>query len=369
MRLVFVNSMRAFGGGERWVLEAADGLRARGHDVSVVARAQGALAGRARAAGHAVLELPMSGDLDIVSAGRLALWVRRRRVELACAGIQRAVRISCAAAKLARVRAVVERRGLALPVRHTALNRAVYGSCVTRVIVNCRALADDLSGLVGPSRITVIPNGIDPSRLARGAGGALRAALGVPAGAPVIAILGRLTPDKGHRDALAAFALVRSRLPAARLLIVGSGKLEGELKREAQALFPEGAVLFTGHVDDVGAAIEAAGVVLVTSLREGMPHVVLEAMALGTPVVATAVAGIPELVEHGRSGLLTPPAAPGDAAAAVLSVLTDRGLARSLADEARRRVTDEFALTTMIDRTEACFGAEIAAAAREERGA
>jgi glycosyltransferase involved in cell wall biosynthesis len=310
----------------------------------------------------------MSGDLDVASAFRLAAWMRGRRVEIACAGIERAVRVSCAAAKLARVRAVVERRGLALTVRHTALNRAVYGSCVTRVIVNCRALAGDLSGLVPPSGITVIPNGIDPSRLARGGGGGLRAALGVPAGAPVIAVLGRLTPDKGHRDALAAFAMVRGRLPDARLLIVGSGKLEDELRREAAATHPDGAVLFTGHVDDVGAPIEAAGVVLVTSLREGMPHVVLEAMALGTPVVATAVAGIPEMIEHGRSGLLVPPAAPGDAAAAVVSVLTDPGLARSLVEGARRRVADEFSLVTMIDRTEACFSAEIAAAG-EEHGA
>jgi glycosyltransferase involved in cell wall biosynthesis len=363
-----VNSMRAFGGGERWVLEAADGLRARKHEVSIAARAQGALAGRARAAGHAVLELPMSGDLDLASWVRLAAWMRRRRIELACVGIQRAVRIACAAAKLARVRTVVERRGLALPVRRTALNRAVYGSCVTRVVVNCRALAGDLTGLVPASRITVIPNGIDPSRLVRGGGGALRAALGIAEGAPVIAVLGRLTRDKGHTDALAAFGLVRGRLPDARLLVVGSGKLEADLRREALALFPEGAVLFTGHVDDVAAAIEAAGVVLVTSLREGMPHVVLEAMALGTPVVATAVAGIPEMIEHGRSGLLTPPASPGDAAAAALSVLTDGGLARALAAEARRRVAGEFALGTMIDRTEECFLREIAAAGKE-RGA
>lgn len=363
-----MNSMRAFGGGERWVLEAADGLRAREHDVSIAARARGALAGRARAAGHEVLELPMSGDLDPASWVRLAVWMRRRRIELACVGIQRAVRVACAAARLARVRTVVERRGLALSVRSTALNRAVYGSCVTRVVVNCRALAGDLSGLVPASRITVIPNGIDPSRLARGGGEALRATLGIAEGAPVVAVLGRLTRDKGHTDALAAFGLVRERLPGARLLVVGSGKLEPDLRREALALFPDGAVLFTGHMDDVAPAIEAAGVVLVTSLREGMPHVVLEAMALGTPVVATAVAGIPEMIEHGQSGLLTPPASPGDAAAAALSVLTDDGLARSLADGARRRVAGEFSLVTMIDRTEECFLREIAAAGKE-RGA
>jgi len=359
--------MRAFGGGERWVLEAARGLSDRGHDVFVAARARGELARRSRAAGHDVLELPMSGDLDLVSAARLAAWISRTRTELVCAGIERAVRISCAAARLARLKAVVERRGLALPVRPTALNRAVYGSCISRVVVNCRALTADLDDLVPPSRITVIPNGIDPSRLARGGGAGLRATLGIRADAPVVAVIGRLVRDKGHRDALSAFSLVRDSLGDARLIVVGSGKLEAELRAEASRAHPDGAVSFTGHLDDVSAAIEAADVVLVTSLREGMPHVVLESMALGTPVVATAVAGIPETIEHGRSGLLTPPGAPADAARAVVSVLTDRGLSRVLAEGARARVGHEFSLAGMIDRVETCFRHEIALGGRGRR--
>jgi len=358
VRILFANSMRAFGGGERWVLEAADGLRARGHDVCAAARAGGALARLMRDGGHAVLELPMSGDLDVVSVGRLAAWMRRRRAELVCVGIERAVRLSCAAAKLARVRAVVERRGLALPVRPTALNRAVYGACVTRVVVNCRALVEDVSAFVPASRITVIPNGIDPSRLTRGAGAVFRSRFGIPERAPVLAVVARLTADKGHREALAAFREIRARVPAARLLIVGSGSLEAELRREASA-HPDGSVVFAGHVEDVGPAMEASQVVLVSSRREGMPHVVLEAMALGTPVVATSVAGIPEMIEDGRDGLLVDPGAPDALAAAALRVLGDPALARDLAARAKRRVATEFTLDAMLDRTEACFRDEI----------
>jgi glycosyltransferase involved in cell wall biosynthesis len=283
--------------------------------------------------------------------------MRRRRIDVVCAGIQRAVRLSCAAAAAAGVRAVVERRGLALPLRPTRLNRLVYRR-VTRVIVNCRALAADVAGVVPPERVTVIPNGIDPARLSADGAAAFRARLGIPADAPVVGVVGRLTPDKGHRDALAAFGAVRSALPGARMLVVGSGRLDGQLRREAGAAHPDGAVVFAGHVEDVGAAIAASSVLLVTSLREGMPHVVLEAMALGTPVVATAVAGVPEMIEDGRSGLLVPPGDPARAARAVLRTLADGALARRIAGEARRRVDAEFSLEAMIDRTEACLLAE-----------
>ena len=121
-------------------------------------------------------------------------------------------------------------------------------------------------------------------------------------------------------------------------------------------------VVFAGHVDDVGAAIAASSFLLVASLREGMPHVVLEAMSLGVPVVATAVAGVPEMIEDGRSGLLVPPGDPGLAARAVMRALADGVLARGLAGEAKRRVAAEFSLDAMVDRTEACLLAEAAAA-------
>ncbi len=103
-------------------------------------------------------------------------------------------------------------------------------------------------------------------------------------------------------------------------------------------------------------AVLAAGtVVLVSSYREGMPHVVLEAMAAGTPIVATGVAGIPEMIEHGRDGLLVEPGDPDATAAAVLQLLSDRESARTMAESARRRILGEFSLETMIDRVEACF--------------
>lgn len=369
MRVVFVNSMRSMGGGERWLLEAAEGLRDRGHEVAVAARTGSVLAERSAGGGHRLLRIPMRGDLDAGSIFRLARWLRQLRADVVSVNIERAVRIGCAAARLAGSPAIVERRGLNFRVRPTALNRHIYGTCLSRVIANCSAIRDDLvsSGLVSAERVTVIPNGIDPARVPTGGGGAVRHELGVDAGAPLVAVVGRLVPDKGHRDAIEAFALALRRQPAARLLIAGSGKLRAELEEVARSLTPPGSVVFAGERSDVPAVLDAADALLVSSHREGSPHVVLEAMVAGTPVVATAIAGIPEMIEDGRSGFLVTAGFPDEAAAALSRLLEDGELSRRLAAEAGRRVRERFSLAAMIASVERCFEGEILTATGPRR--
>ena len=365
MRVAFVNSMRSMGGGERWLLETAGGLRDRGHDVAVAARAESVLAGRAADAGHRLLRIPMRGDLDVGSILSLARWLKRVRADVVSVNIERAVRIGCAAARLAGAPAIVERRGLDFRVRPTALNRFVYGKCLSRVIANCGAIRDGLvaAELVPAERVTVIPNGIDPARVPKGGGALVRKEFGIGPAAPLVAIVGRLVPDKGHRDAIEAFAVALRELPEAKLLIVGSGKLRSELEKAAASSAPGGSIVFAGERSDVPAVLDAADALLVASHREGAPHVVLEAMVAGAPIVATSVAGIPEMIEDGRSGLLVAAGAPRQAAAALVRVLVDGELSRRLALEAGRRVRERFSLAGMITAVERCFEDEILAAA------
>jgi glycosyltransferase involved in cell wall biosynthesis len=180
-----------------------------------------------------------------------------------------------------------------------------------------------------------------------------------------VAVIGRLVRDKGHEHALRAFATIVRDEPRARLVIAGAGKLEGELSALAEAVAPEGSVIFAGHRDDVAALLKASDLLLVSSLREGMPHVILEAMAAGTPVVATSVAGIPEMLEDGKHGILVPPGSEERLARAALTLLSDRSTAARLAAEARVRVESEFSIPIMLDRVEECFAHEIALGRRE----
>jgi glycosyltransferase involved in cell wall biosynthesis len=367
VRVLFVNSMRSLGGGEQWLLEVAAGLAARGHDIAVAARPGSALAARSREDGHGVLELPMRGDADVDSIARLARWIRRHGVDVMSVNVQRAVRVGCAAALLAGRPPVVERRGLSFPVRPTALNRLIYGRCVSHVVANCRSIADGFvaTGVIDPSKVSVIVNGIDPARVPRGGGAAVRRELGIEENAPLVAVIGRLVVDKRHRVALSAFRRVLSSVPGARMLVVGAGRLEADLREEAEREFAGSSVVFAGHRDDVPAVLDAADVLLVTSDREGMPHVVLEAMVSATPVVSTRVAGVPEMIEDGVHGLLVPIGAADAAADAVVRVLSDKTLSSGLASAASERVGTEFALSTMVDRVEELF---LRLAAGDRRG-
>ncbi|MBD3368555.1 MAG: glycosyltransferase [Candidatus Eisenbacteria bacterium] len=361
MRAVLVNSMRGMGGGERWVLEVAGGLSERGHDVSVAGRRGGRLAREAREMGIPTIEVPMSGDADVVSVARLAVWIRRTAADVVNVQIKRAVRLGAAAAAFGGRPAVVERRGLELPVEPSTLDRLVYARFVDHVIVNAEAIGRGLleAELVPPDRLSVIPNGIDPARVEGGDGPGFRGRFGIGAEASLVLFAGRLVGDKRPFDALDAFARVARRRSDVRLVIVGDGPLEEPMRARVDREL-EGRVTFCGRLDGLRDALAAADVLIVSSRREGMPHVVLEAMAAGTPVVATAVSGIPEIIEDGETGVLSPP---GDVAALssrLLDLLDDEGRRVGLARSARRVVESRHRLDRMLDEVEERFATEAA---------
>ena len=155
-----------------------------------------------------------------------------------------------------------------------------------------------------------------------------------------ILCVGALSRRKGHQVLLEAFAQVQPALPGARLTLVGDGPERDALERRATELGIAEAVEFAGAVahDRVGDLYARADVFCLPSFAEGVPTVLMEAMAMELPVVATRIMGIPELVEHERSGLLVSPARPDELADALRRVLTDRELAERLGREGRREV-------------------------------
>ncbi|MEZ4637263.1 MAG: glycosyltransferase [Caldilineaceae bacterium] len=137
---------------------------------------------------------------------------------------------------------------------------------------------------------------------------ALKRALGIAPDAPVIGSVGRFSEQKGYRYFLEAAALLARDLPQARFVLVGSGETESALKTQADALNLGEKIIFTGARDDVETLLPIMDVFVSSSLWEGLPTVILEAMLAETPVVATAVAGTTELVEDGVTGALVPAA-------------------------------------------------------------
>lgn len=163
---------------------------------------------------------------------------------------------------------------------------------------------------------------------------------------PQLLVARNLEPLYDNTTALEAFALVRARHPAARLVIAGTGPEADALKARAQALGVADAVRFAGRVDrgEMAELLRTSSVALNPSLVDNMPNSLLEALASGVPVVSTRVGGVPFLVEHGRTAMLVPPRDPAAMAAAVTALLDDPALAGRLAAaglaEARRYAWD-----------------------------
>jgi glycosyltransferase involved in cell wall biosynthesis len=231
--------------------------------------------------------------------------------------------------------------------------RVLYGRLVrraARVVAVAESVREETVAAfrLPEARIVTIPNGVDPRRLAPGRGrDATRAALGIPREASVVLSLGALAREKdplGHLGVTAP--LLRAR-PRAVHLFAGDGPLRAELEEAASGLGLRDRVLALGSRGDVGDLLAASDLLLFASRTEGMPASVIEAGMAGLPVAGMALTGVPEVVEHGVTGLL---AAPGDLdglRVAAERLLDDGQLRAAMGAAARDRCWERFGITAI----------------------
>jgi glycosyltransferase involved in cell wall biosynthesis len=180
---------------------------------------------------------------------------------------------------------------------------------------------------------------------------------------PALGVVGRLTQEKGHRFLIAAMPEILAQQPDARLLIVGSGPLERALRAEVEALALAERVEFLGYLEDVGAAVRQMDILIVPSLSDAFPLVVLEGMMMELPVVGTRVGGIGEIVLDGETGLLVSPGDSRAIAAACRYLLSHPDAARDMGRRGRQRALAEFHPARFIDRHERLYSCAVDGAA------
>jgi glycosyltransferase involved in cell wall biosynthesis len=208
-------------------------------------------------------------------------------------------------------------------------------------------------GHLPEKRVVTIYGGIDldPFTTATGNGRAgLRASLGLPESAPVIITVAVLRKDKGIQFMLEALPRVLATVPEVRYLVVGGGPYEAELKKLAQNLENSERIIFTGMRTDIVNLLAISDVFVTPTLDDVLPTVLSEAMASNLPIVASAVGGIPEMVEHGRNGLLVPAADPDALAEACARLLQDRELRKSMGLAGREIVGGRFNVAVQAQR-------------------
>jgi len=222
--------------------------------------------------------------------------------------------------------------------------------------VSC-AVADAhvAEGSISREKTTVIANGINVSRFERPTEielAKLRQQFNIPSGRRVLLCVGRLDPVKNHALLLRAFAALNRRVPNLCLLLAGGGRIEGELRAQVAELGLTDQVIFAGEVYPVDPLFHLADVFVLASSREGLPMVVLEAMAAGSAIVCTSVGGIPEVISSGNNGILVPSEDAPALEQALRNLLeAPESERRRLGEQARADVIDRYGTARMVERT------------------
>ncbi len=210
--------------------------------------------------------------------------------------------------------------------------------------------------LAPESKMFCIPNGID-LKLEKGTedGQRRRREFGAEPDQPVIGTVARLHRQKGIVYLVKAAGRVLSAFPGVKIVVVGDGPLGRTLRKTAVKMGLEGKFLFLGARKDAASLMGLSDIFVLPSLWEGLPFVLVEAAALGKPIIATAVDGIMEVIEDGKTGLLVPPRDPRALADAIISLLRDQDRAKRLAERARAIIPPRFPLRRMVEQTQSLY--------------
>ncbi len=361
MRLLFVNAnrSRSFGGVERWMIDAASGLAARGHATVLLGRPGTPWLDTAARAGVRV-----RSDIRGTWAQRVlrvGAAMRAERADVVIVKGKKAARM----AAFGRATGARGRVAFFLGATHE-LDRARWVDRFTWRAVDAgivvahgaaRWYVDE--GFGPPGKVHVLWKGVDLPRFERACAEAARkrGELGLRPDELAVGTVGRLAWQKGIDDLFAAVRLVRPRLPRARFFVVGGGRDADAVAAAAAAPELGGAVTLLGPREDVPELFATMDIVVQSSRREAMAQTTLEAMAVGRPVVSTTTVGADEAIEDGVSGLLVPVGDPAALAEGIVALGRDPERRAALGRAARARIAEHFTGARMLDRCEAILQA------------
>ncbi len=338
------------GGQEIRILTETRWLLDHGWNALIACQPDSPLHAEARAADLPVAPVRMRGTLDLRALLALRALVRRDGVSLVHTHSSVDSWLASLAARSLGV-PVVRSRQVSIPILR---RRALVYRLADRVITTgatIKAIVERAG--VPAARVVSVPAGVDTARFHPGVSGkAVREELGFGPDTPLVGLVANVRGSKGHEFFIAAARTVGTALPAARFLIVGDGVGFDDVRRRVREAGLERAVIMTGFRRDVPEVMAALSVLVLPSTKsEATSQVIPQALAVGTPVVASAVGGIPEIVRDHETGRLVPPADAPALADAILALLRDPERARALADAGRALVHRHYTVDAMMTAT------------------
>jgi glycosyltransferase involved in cell wall biosynthesis len=327
---------------------------------------EGNMVDLARSRSVAVQSMPTLGREispldDLVSFAQLVRLMRRLRPDVVHTHMAKAGTVGRLAAMVCRVPLIVHTyHGHVFHSYFSPLKTRIFvtieralGLGTSRIIVLGEGQRDEIAGYGVAPREKLVPIrlGLDlqPFLQAERARGTLRRELGIDATSQLVGIVARLVPIKAHETFFEAASLVRRERPDTHFIVIGDGERRAELEGLVRRLDLQEHVVFVGWRDDMVDVYADLDVVALSSLNEGSPVSLIEALTAARPVVATAVGGVPEVVLDGETGLLVPPSAPRALADGMLWLLQHRAQAERLGVAGRRHVYPRYDSSRLVD--------------------
>jgi glycosyltransferase involved in cell wall biosynthesis len=361
IRVVEVLATGTNGGAQEHLYSLVTRIDRERYDVSVVALSAGSAVRKLLKAGIDVLVI--DDPDDTIAVGALAAHLAEVRADVVHAHMYRAETVA--------TRAVIalgeagQRKPYVVATIHSSRIRSAEDQqhlreltpYMDRLIAVSKAIEHKLCDEQRTTvPVSLIYNGVDLERYdSQEACCTLPEEYGMEPGSAIVGVVARLEPEKGHPTLLEAWPQVLRACPDTYLLIVGEGSRRDALEAQARELRIAHRVVFTGRRDDVPAVTAALDVAVLPSYREAQGMVILEAMALSRPVVASNVGGIPEMIEDGVTGLLVPPRDPSALATAIVRLLTNHPLADTLGRAGHDMVHDRFCIELMVGAIESIY--------------
>jgi glycosyltransferase involved in cell wall biosynthesis len=349
--LLHTESSLGRGGQEIRTLAETRWLIGHGWNALIACQPDSLLLLEARAASVPVESIRMRGAADVRALFRLRRLIRARGVSIVHTHSSVDSWLGSLAAK-SLGRPVVRSRHVSIPIRHTLVYRLA-----DRIITSGEAVrATVVAAGVAPEKIVSVSAGVDTEQFHPGVSGkSVRDELGL-GGEPVVGLVANVRGSKGHNVFLDAARAVLKMAPDTRFLIVGDGVGFDEVKARVRQMGLESRVLLTGFRRDVPEVMAALDVLVLPSIRsEAIPQVIPQALAVGTPVVASTVGGSPELIRDGENGRLVPPGDSRALADAILALLRDPERARAMARAGQAMVRERYTIDATMARTTALY--------------
>jgi glycosyltransferase involved in cell wall biosynthesis len=354
-RICFFNSVKSWGGGERWHRDMALRLSDKSYKVMVITNRSSELRNRLKNSGIPVRHFKINNlsFLNPFSVLRLAFILKKQKVNTIIINLSADLKMAGIASWLAGIPNIVYRRGSAIPVRNSLLNRFLFKYIVDEVLANSeetkRTILSINKKLINENKIRIIYNGINLNEMDALSSKSLHIRKGKEI---IIGNAGRLVKQKGQKYLIEIAAMLKSRGVDFKVLIAGEGKMEDELKNLVKKLELENHIKFIGFVDDMKSFMQSLDIFVLTSIWEGFGYVLVEAMACSKPVVAFNISSNPEIIIHGKTGFLVDPFNLDSFTDNIARLTNSTRLRQELGENGRQRVEEVFTIDRTLEKLE-----------------